>query len=662
MSNQTLAVLFGASTYRRAPRLAQGRAFYNSAEDFRLYLVERLALPRENVLSLFDDSRSPGDQLQEIRSFLDDRSRRLNAEGTAPEDLVVYYVGHGLFWGPDHTYSFAIRATDEESEGLTSIRASDLAFAIKSHARFLRKLLILDCCFSAAAHREFQAGPSTVASERLLQELPQIGTTLLCSASAHDPSLAPAALNHTMFSNGLLKVLREGHASLGPYLSLCEVGDLIKAKIREEFPDTGVRPEIHSPDQREGEVGWVPIFPNPAYLKKPPTPDVVPKKENDVKPPTSEVVPKKEKDVKPPTPDPVPKKDKDVKPPTDPARRRRVRIWVAASIAIITVSCYLISRPSPDPTPTDNPSETKPSNEFLTLSGHSGSVQSVAWSPNGKRLATGSQDKTAKIWDAATGTTLLTLRGHRDHVRTVAWSPDGKRLATASWDNTAKIWDAETGICLLTFSGQSDHLTSVAWSPNGKQLATASWDNTAKIWDPETGNDLLTLNGHGDHVTSVAWKPDGTQLATGSDDKTAKIWDAGTGKDLLTLSGHGKHVTSVAWSPDGTQLVTGSEDRTAKTWNARTGTELLTLRGHTDHVRSVAWSPDGTQLATASNDNTAEIWDAKTGRGLLNLSAHSHHVTSVAWRPDGMQLATGSDDKTAKTWVNIKPKDRRNAP
>ena len=227
-----LAVILGASSFRRAPKLAQGRAFYNSAQDFHDYLTEVLHLPRENINWLFDDSRSASDQLKDIRDFLENRSIRPKSEGGNPQDLVVYYVGHGLFWGSEHTYSFAIRATDEESEGLTSIRTSDLASVIKAHARFSRKFLILDCCFSASAYKEFQSGPLMVSRTKLINELPQRGTTLLCSASSQDPSLAPAELSRTMFSNSLLKVLGQGHSSLGSRLSLSEIGDLIKIQLR----------------------------------------------------------------------------------------------------------------------------------------------------------------------------------------------------------------------------------------------------------------------------------------------------------------------------------------------------------------------------------------------------------------------------------------------
>jgi hypothetical protein len=262
-----LAVLIGASSFRRAPSLAQGRAFYKSAEDFRDYLLAPggLGLPSENVNWLFDDARSPSDQLQDIGSFLESRSFELKDDGIPPQDLIIYYVGHGLFSESDQAYCLAIRGLDERSKGLTSIRGSDLASIIKAHARFLRKFLILDCCFSAAVYKEFQSGPLQAGRVKLLDEFPQKGTTLLCSASAQDVSIAPQGLGHTMFSDSLLKSLREGCPSLGPRLSLNELGDLIKVNLREAYPRAWVRPEVQSPDQREGDVAGIPLFPNVAY-------------------------------------------------------------------------------------------------------------------------------------------------------------------------------------------------------------------------------------------------------------------------------------------------------------------------------------------------------------------------------------------------------------
>jgi hypothetical protein len=267
---QTLAVLLGASWYDLAPKLAQGLVFANSAHDFREYLLAPagqtgMGLPRENISWLFDDTRSPSDQLRAVGDFLERRSSELSIAGNPPSDLIVFYVGHGLFSGPEQAYHFAVRGTEERREGLTSIRASELAMTIKDRARFLRKFLVLDCCFSAAIYREFQSGPLQAGRQKLLNELPHRGTTLLCSASAQDASLAPEGLTHTMFSDSLLRALRRGHPTLGPRLSFNELGDLIKLDLLESFPNW-VRPEVHSPDQREGDVASVGLFPNRSYV------------------------------------------------------------------------------------------------------------------------------------------------------------------------------------------------------------------------------------------------------------------------------------------------------------------------------------------------------------------------------------------------------------
>jgi len=186
----------------------------------------------------------------------------------------------------------------------------------------------------------------------------------------------------------------------------------------------------------------------------------------------------------------------------------------------------------------DNPDQL-PLPWASNLQGHTSQVNSVAFSPDGKRLATGAADHTVKIWDFATGKDVLTLQGHTSQVTSVAFSPDGKRLATGAWDTAAKIWDLATGKELLTLQGHNGLIESIAFSPDGKRLAAGA-NNTAKIWDLATGEGLLTLQGHTSQVNSVAFSPDGKRLATGSLDATAKVWDLATGKELLTLKGHNK--------------------------------------------------------------------------------------------------------------------------
>jgi WD40 repeat protein len=284
-----------------------------------------------------------------------------------------------------------------------------------------------------------------------------------------------------------------------------------------------------------------------------------------------------------------------------------------------------------------------------TLSGHTHYVYSVAFSPDGKILASGSWDNTIKLWDVATGREVRTLKGHTNSVNSVAFSPDGKILASGSLDETIKLWDVATGREIRTFSGHTASVWSVAFSPDGKLLASGSWDETIKLWDVATGEEIHTFKGHTDHVESVAFSPDGRTLASGSWDETIKLWDVATGKELRTLKGHTDYVRSVAFSPDGKLLASGSVDHTIKLWDVATGREIRTLSGHTDWVESVAFSPDGKTLASGSY-REIKLWDVATGRELRTLKGYTGYVYSVAFSPDGKILAFGSQDETIKLW------------
>jgi WD40 repeat protein/serine/threonine protein kinase len=286
----------------------------------------------------------------------------------------------------------------------------------------------------------------------------------------------------------------------------------------------------------------------------------------------------------------------------------------------------------------------------LTLRGHAGGVMSVAWSPDGTRLASGSNDGTVKVWEAATGKDTLTFRGHTNGVNCVAWSPDGRRLASASWDTTVKVWEATTGKETRTLRGHTKRVWSVAWSPDGARLASASGDQTVRVWEAASGKETRTLRGHAQEVLSVAWSPDGTRLASASWDRTVKVWDTASGRDMLTLRGHTNEVWSVAWSPDGTRLASASADATVRVWEAATGKSTLTLSGHSSRVLPVAWSPEGTRLASASWDQTVKVWDAVAGKETVTLRGHTDEVNSVAWNPGGTRLASASDDGTVKVW------------
>jgi WD40 repeat protein len=286
--------------------------------------------------------------------------------------------------------------------------------------------------------------------------------------------------------------------------------------------------------------------------------------------------------------------------------------------------------------------------ELLTLKDeHSDNVKSVAFSPDGKRIVTGGDDATAKVWDAQSGKELRTLKGHSDTVDSVAVSRDGRRIATCSLDAT-KVWDAQSGKELLTLE---DGGTSVAFSPDSRRIVTGGYDHTAKVWDAQSGKELLTLKGHSDSVKSVAFSPDGRRIATcsaddGGADATAKVWDAQSGKELFTLKGHSYSVNSVAFSLDGKRIVTGSSDATAKVWDAQSGKELLTLSVGAQ-VDSVAFSPDGRRIATCGIEAT-KVWDGQSGKELLTLEGLMGY--SVAFSPDGKRVVTGSADHTVKIW------------
>jgi WD40 repeat protein len=286
----------------------------------------------------------------------------------------------------------------------------------------------------------------------------------------------------------------------------------------------------------------------------------------------------------------------------------------------------------------------------VVLRGHDDGVHGVAWSPDGRRLATGSRDRTVRIWDFGNGGELAVLRGHDDPVHGVAWSPDGRRLATVSGDRTARIWDADGGGELAVLRGHDDPVHGVAWSPDGRRLATGSSDGTARIWDVDGGGELGVLRGHDDWVQGVAWSPDGRRLATASYDRTARIWDVDSAGELAVLRGHDDPVHGVAWSPDGRRLATVSGDRTARIWDVHSAAELVVLRGHADTVHGVACSLDGRRLATASYDRTARIWDVDGGGELAVLRGHDDSVHGVTWSPDGRRLATVSGDRTARIW------------
>src|SRR4028118_626730 len=277
--------------------------------------------------------------------------------------------------------------------------------------------------------------------------------------------------------------------------------------------------------------------------------------------------------------------------------------------------------------------------------GHNNSVRSVSFSPTGDRIATASDDGTAKLWDLQ-GNYLVTFTGHHDSVWSVSFSPTRDAIATASSDKTAKLWDLQ-GNCLVTFTGHYNSVWSVSFSPTGDMIATTSSDKTAKLWDLQ-GNCLVTFTGHNNLVTSVSFSPTGDRIATASFDTTTKLWDL-QGNCLVTFTGHNDWVTSLCFSPTGDRIATASSDKTAKLWDLQ-GNCLVTFTGHNYSVTSVSFSPTGNAIATASSDKTAKLWDFQGNCLVVTFTGHHDWVNSVCFSLTGDRIATASDDKTAKLW------------
>lgn len=293
--------------------------------------------------------------------------------------------------------------------------------------------------------------------------------------------------------------------------------------------------------------------------------------------------------------------------------------------------------------------------QLAVLSGHETNVESVVFSSDGRRVVSGSHDRTVRVWDVETGEELRRL-DHENWVERVWFSIDDRQIVSGSAE-TVRVWDAETGekLCQLN---HEDPVRSLGFSASTRLLISAPFTHftgrrgygpTLRVLDVETGKQIRQLVSCEEQVISLGFSSDGLKIVSGDEGNAVRVRDAQTGEELCRLDGHGDSIWSVAFSPDNQRIVSGSFDNMVRIWDAETGEQLQQLVCH-DLVYSVAISPDGKRIASGSADTTVRVWDAETGEQIRQLNGHENCVSSVAFSPDGRRIVSGSYDKTVRIW------------
>ncbi len=292
-----------------------------------------------------------------------------------------------------------------------------------------------------------------------------------------------------------------------------------------------------------------------------------------------------------------------------------------------------------------------------TYTGHTASVNAVAWSPDNRRIASTSDDMTVQIWNALTGAHPVILRGHTNAVYAVAWSPDGRYLASGGADKSVRVWDVAAAKLLFIYSGHTGRVTSVAWSPNGKYIASGSSDESVQVWHPaDRGKNAQRYDTSLLAPRSLAWSPDGKFLAAGGTGNTASVFDgSGHNVDNLRAGSTLSTLMSLSWSLDSKRLADGGDDALVWVWDVKAAQRDFTFNGHSSTVTGVSWAPDDDYIVSSSLDKTVQVWNPPPGSGnsytsLYIYRGHSDAALAVAWSHVGKYIASGSADTTVQVW------------
>lgn len=279
-------------------------------------------------------------------------------------------------------------------------------------------------------------------------------------------------------------------------------------------------------------------------------------------------------------------------------------------------------------------------------------VRSIAWHPTKMQLITCSSGQTKpliQLWDINTNRCLKTWEGHSTRIRSVAFTPDGRQIVTGSEDKTAQLWRVSDGELLHSLSEHSGAIWAVAVSPDGTQIATAATDNLICLWELESGKLLRRLEGHRNWVTAVSFHPKLPLLASGSKDQTARLWDTTSGKEMAAFTDHGDWVRDIAFWPERDLLVTGGGDKTVRLWDIETQTLTRAFTAHDTLIETIAVSPDQRHLLTGGSDQTIRLWESN-GHCLHKLRGYKNPIWGANFSADGRELVTGSSDGMVRLW------------